>query len=281
MDKDKEHLPLEIFQEWMQKVLVNPFGAQDAPFKLLPEIFQDDIEKIITPSRRLSARARLAIYQRGYLARLRQCMQEQFSALNYALGDDLFRAFADQYLQVYPSMSYTLGDLGNHFIEYLQETRPDRDAPQDQKEDWPDFMIELVQLELAINSIFDRKVAAIFYPTPKTNDNQLKLNPCLEIFAFQFPTLAYYQAFRNEESPELPFAEPSFVALNRHNFQMGAFHLNPAQYYFLKRLKEGQNIEQAQESTREQFQITEEKVKILWEQWKEVWVDSGFFLTSG
>jgi len=186
---DKEQLPLKTLQEWMQKVLVNPFGTQDAPFKLLPDTFQEDIEKIITPSSRLSARARLAIYQRGYLARLRQCMQEQFSALNYALGDKLFHAFADQYLQVYPSRSYTLGDLGNHFIKYLQETRPDRDAPLDQKEDWPDFMIELVQLELAINSIFDREVAAIFPPTQKINDNQLTLNPCLEIFAFQFPTL--------------------------------------------------------------------------------------------
>lgn len=274
---DKEQLPLKQLQHWMQTVLVKPFGTQDAPFKLLPADFQDDLEKIITPSSRLSARARLAIYQRGYLARLRQCMQEQFSGLNYALGEDLFRAFADQYLQVYPSTSHTLGDLGNQFIKYLQATRPDRNAPPDQKEDWPDFMIELVRLELAINTIFDKKVSAVDYPTEKTADRYLVLNPCLEIFAFQFPTLAYYQAFRNQEKPELPFADPSFAALNRHNFQMGAFHLNPAQYYFLKQLKEGQSISEAQENIRQQFQTTTEKVKVLWGKWKTVWVESGFF----
>lgn len=274
----KEQLPLAQLQKWMQTVLVHPLGQEEAPFKILPEAFQDNLEKIINPSSRLSASARLAIYQSGYLARLRHCMAEQFTALSYALGTDLFRAFADQYLQVYPSQSYTLADLGNRFIDFLQETRPDKDVAPEEREDWPDFMIELVHFELAVNSIFDRETAAEKIATIQTAEEALVLNPCLTLFAFQFPTLKYYQAFKNEEHPTLPFSAPSFAALNRHQFKMGAFHLKKAQYYFLQCLQTGKSIPLAQQMVAETFQIPAKNALLLWQQWKEVWLDAGFFL---
>jgi len=273
----KEQLPLSQLQKWMQTVLVHPLGTKQAPYKLLPTAFQGNIEQVINPSSRLSARARLAIYQRGYLARLRHCMAEQFTALSYALGADLFQAFTDQYLQVYPSQSYTLADLGNNFIHYLQATRPDKDAPPEEREDWPDFMIELVQFELAVNSIFDRIVKKEQIATSQTAEEQLLLNPCLEIFSFQFPTLAYYQAFKDGLAPTLPFPKASFAALNRHQFKMGAFHLNEAQFHFLMVLKTGKSILEAQTDLGTIFQLPMERVLFLWGQWKEVWLAAGFF----
>lgn len=77
-------------------------------------------------------------------------------ALEYALGEELFRAFADEYLHRYPSESYNLANLGDRFATYLAETRPDRD--EEVKEEWPDFMIELATFENAINKIFEEKV---------------------------------------------------------------------------------------------------------------------------
>jgi hypothetical protein len=51
---------------------------------------------------RLSAAQRLAIYQRGYFARLLQCLEGQYKALCHALGKELFDDFSKEYLRKYP-----------------------------------------------------------------------------------------------------------------------------------------------------------------------------------
>src|SRR6202008_4858565 len=111
------------------------------------------VEDIVNQSQRLSAVHHLDLYRHSYIARLRSCMQSQFSALAYALGSELFELFADQYLDTYPSESYTLNTLGEKFAIFLQEPRPD--AGQEPKETWPDFMIELAGFEYALSKIFD------------------------------------------------------------------------------------------------------------------------------
>ena len=167
----EDKLPLKSLQNWMQSVLINPLGStQDAPFTKLPPEYQNgNLEDIINPSKKQSARQRLAIYQRSYLARLRDCMANQFPVLEYALGEELFQLFADQYLQLYPSQSYTLMDLGERFSDFLERTRPDAD--QEEKEKWPDFMIELAQFEYTMLSIFDEKTENENPKNPNANIN--------------------------------------------------------------------------------------------------------------
>src|SRR6266481_4478552 len=88
--------------------------------------------------------------------------------LKRTLGEEAFDGFAFCYLQEFPSRSYTLNELGRHFPHYLQETRPVKegeelealaaDSPDghpSHSEDWPDFLIDLAQLERAIYDVFD------------------------------------------------------------------------------------------------------------------------------
>src|SRR3982751_6908978 len=93
---------LSQIQNWMQSALVQP------DLEAQPENF-------INESSRLNAARHLNIYRQSYIARLRECMKNQFSALAYALGEDLFQMFADQYLDARPSESYTLNNLGKKF----------------------------------------------------------------------------------------------------------------------------------------------------------------------
>ena len=65
-------------QAWMQEMLV----SADAPGNTTAHV---------APSSTLSAEERLAIYQRGYLARLLQCLEGQYKALCHALGKGLGR----------------------------------------------------------------------------------------------------------------------------------------------------------------------------------------------
>ncbi|PAJ76379.1 hypothetical protein CJF42_00310 [Pseudoalteromonas sp. NBT06-2] len=75
---------------------------------------------------KLSASEHIDIYQRNYYARLLNCMREQFPALCFALGEELFNSFAHEYLVDCPSDSYTLYELGRCFASYLENSRPDR-----------------------------------------------------------------------------------------------------------------------------------------------------------
>lgn len=279
----EKNIPLSLVQQWMQTVLVNPLGNPGGhPSELLPQYLQGDIENIIAPSSRLTGRQRLAIYQRGYLARLRDCMAGQFKGLQYALGEVLFQAFADEYLQQYPSVSYTLADLGKRFAAFLQQTRPDANAPESEREDWPDFMIELAQLEYALVQIFDEESPeGIEYATDITNDNDLKLAPLFHIFSFRFPTAHYLQAVHKNENPQLPFPANSLLAVTRKEYQIGLFHLNPMQYGFLTYLQQHpQPVSQALQQFAAHNQIGLESLQNLWPVWRSKWIESGFFVTS-
>lgn len=272
--------PLKTLQQWMQTILVNPLGTDgQLPAELLPQNLQDDIEKVITPSSRLSGRQRLAIYQRGYLARLRDCMAGQFKGLQYALGDELFEAFADEYLQQYPSASYTLADLGKRFGQFLQETRPDRDAPENEREDWPDFMIELAQLEYTLLQVFDAaEPQDIHFVANDTDDNLLQLAPIFSLMAFRFPVNPYFQAVLRNENPQLPFEQKSYLALTRKDFNIGMFNLNALQYAFLDYLQASpQPIPLALENFAIKNQLNHAELLDLWSIWKGKWVEVGFF----
>jgi hypothetical protein len=279
--KAEDNLPLSTLQQWMQTVLVNPLGTENGhPWQLLPENMQDDIEKIIVPSSRLSSRQRLAIYQRGYLARLRDCMAGQFHALQYALGKELFQAFADEYLQQYPSVSYTLTDLGHRFAGFLQATRPDAGAPANEREDWPDFMIELAQLEYALLQIFDAETNDNQpYATETTADEKLHMAPIFHLFAFRFPTAHYLQAVHRDENPTLPFEAATYLAVTRKNFQLGLFHLNPLQHQFLHYLQtHPQPVPLALEQFSTNNNITLLEIQNLWGVWRTKWIEAGFFV---
>ena len=75
----------------------------------------EEAERVVTRSRSLTALERLAIYNRAYYARLLECLRESYPVLCHALGEDAFGSFALDYLQKYPSRSYTLNDLGANF----------------------------------------------------------------------------------------------------------------------------------------------------------------------
>jgi hypothetical protein len=92
---------------------------------------------VVAGSATLSAAQRIEIYRRGYRARLVDCLRRTHPGLRHVLGDEVFDAFALDYLAAYPSRSYTLGRLGANWSAHLEATRPDPDSPQ--RERWPDF----------------------------------------------------------------------------------------------------------------------------------------------
>ena len=127
---------------------ITDIGGIESHVKPLHGKWSDDL---ILPSRQQSSEQRLEIYSHAYYARLAECLCEMFPVLVATLGRDEFLPFANCYLDRFPPSSYTLNDLADHFPDYLAETRP-ADVPLP---DWPEFLIELAQLELTIEQVFD------------------------------------------------------------------------------------------------------------------------------
>ena len=87
------------------------------------------------------------MYSRSYHARLVERLQSAFPGLRHALGDELFGGFAMHYLQCHPPRGCTVDGLVRGFAGHLSETRPDHDAAPGEREEWPDFVVDLAALE--------------------------------------------------------------------------------------------------------------------------------------
>lgn len=267
-------IPLSMFQQWMQQILLDPHQktAQN-PTDLLPENFEGAVVK---SSSRLSAKEHLAIYQRSYIARLRNCMAQQFSALEYCLGEDLFTAFADEYLAENPSTHYNLGELGRGFTNYLEVARPDRGAVE--REEWIDFMIALADFEFKLSEIFEERAEENFQLVDAdTLDANLALVPICYLFKYDFPVQNYYSEFKRDKAPEVPYQKLSYCVVLRHNFKLSLFDIHQEQFHFLTLLKRLDDIDLTIQQFAKDYNKSIEEVSEAWLVWKARWVELGFF----
>jgi hypothetical protein len=156
--------PLESLLRWFHAVVSHPngviAGAESPAARAVVGGGSELIERLITRSNTQDAASRLGIYAHAYYARLIECLGEVFPMLKKFLGDEVFDGFAFDYLQEFPSRSYTLHLLGRHFPDYLEKSRPTAEreagvAPLEAGPDWPELLIDLARLEWAIYEVFD------------------------------------------------------------------------------------------------------------------------------
>jgi len=258
-------------QQWMQRALINPYTVDK---KMLHDILQ--------PSAQLGADACLAIYQRSYIMRLQKCLAEQFPATLFALGEALFTDFADAYLQACPSNSYTLYELGRRFPLWLEETRPDKDQPKTEQEDWINFMIDLAHYERVLFQCFDAE-GHEEQPWPNTNasDHSLVLQPCLELAQYRYPVAWYYHEVRAGNSPRFPEFAPFHTVILRYNYQTITYPVSAVHYKFLSLLKANNSIPDTLEAI---ALWAKQPIKHVIHSWEhEVhtpWIEAGFFITK-
>jgi Putative DNA-binding domain len=281
---EAENAPaLDVVQRWFQAVVTHPDGvagglASPAARRFVP-LDRGGLERLVRRSSRLTAEQRLSIYANAYYARLLECLADCFPVLRRVLGAEVFAGFAFDYLQRYPSRSYTLDRLAESFPRFLEETRPDRSAPAAGRQApapgsdpepaqappaWPDFLIDLATLELAIAQVFDgpgaegEPLLTAADLAPLRADGRfaaarLKAVPCLRLLRFRYPVNAFYTVARRAAGPpggpadELPFPEPAVehVALSRTDFVVRRHELSPLEHAILAALLAGAGVGEA------------------------------------
>jgi len=291
-------------QRWFQAVITHAdgvdSGAGSQEAQRLIRLGPGQLERVITRSRALTAAERLAIYANAYHTRLLECLGEVFPMLKRTLGDEAFDGFAFGYLQDYPSRSYTLNELGRHFPRYLEDTRPAADctepdlsgagSPVEAADEWPDFLIDLAHLEWAIYEVFDgpgiegqaflRFDQLVNLRPEQWAAAQLHPVPCLKLLATRFPVNDYYTRFRQlkeNESPPMPRAHQSFVAISRRDFVVRRYNLSGTEFELLRAIQGGFPVARAIECAARASTDSVDQLASNLKLWFRNWTAEGFF----
>lgn len=280
---------LDELQRWMQAVIMHPGGVtagmESAEARDQIVCVPEQAERIITRSHTLSANERLEIYSHAYFSRLLECLREEYSVLAAALGTELFDAFAVAYLHEHPSQSYTLARLGAKFPDYLRQTRP-RDET-DVGAGWPEFMIDLAQLERLVNEVFDSPGVE---KQPLLDGSRLQTIrperwaaarlvcvPCLRLVRLSYPVNDYFTAIRRGERALVPEPGVSHIAISRRDYRVLRYAIEPAQFELLSSLLDRELVGTAIERAAAVSPLSDVQLALELGNWFQIWTAEGFF----
>jgi hypothetical protein len=152
-----------------------------------------------------------------YLMRMEEALQSDYPSLQHFLGHRRFFGLVRDYVQVFPSRTYTLNRLGDHFPAFVgSAARVPRQA----------FCHDLARLELAVAEVFDAEetpalsaeaIAAV--PEAAWETARLRTVAAFRLLALRYPVNDYLQSVRDEnhDHPSLR-ARPTFVAVYRRQY---------------------------------------------------------------
>ncbi len=312
-----EPRPLDLVQRWLQAVIMHPSGvaagvdSEAARAEIATSAAE--VERVIRRSQALGSLDRLAVYGNAYYARLLECLRESFPIVCRTMGKQIFNQFAFVYLQRHPSQSYTLGELGLRFADFLAESRPvemeqapqNADFDSELAPDWPQFVVDLARLEWTVGQVYDGPgmekrsglsaddLAAI--PPERWPGVRLKLAPCVQLLAFRFPVNDYFAAMRELERDDEPSEAPNagdaiednfvpipppqetFLALSRRNYVVHRYPLAKVQFTLLRELESGATIEQAVTAAAAESALSDDELSAALNQWFAMWTANEFF----
>jgi len=226
-------LPRELaaMQQWMLATIADPATIDAAV-----------VCNRVTAGPQQSPAQRLSVYQHAYFARLLDVLREQFPCTRFAAGDEAFDELATDYIVRQPPSSYTLARLADGLPRHLEATRP-RDG------EWGLFLVELTQLEQAIDRIFDgpgpERLPPFALPGDAGEDLRLRFVPGCELHSFRFPVSTYYSAWKAGGDPNWPQQTEQHVALLRRDYIVRRCELSPVQAALLSALHGGATLGEA------------------------------------
>jgi hypothetical protein len=272
MSHERPELPR--LQRWMQEVVVHP-GTIEQAIESDPAahvIQSDRLEDVVLPSHSMTSAERIGVYHGMYLMRMEEALETDYPVIRYHLGDHQFSHLVREYVQRYPSTSYTLNRLGDHLPRFfLDET------------DWPQaaFLHDLARLELAMTEVFDEEESPVvgveeLQTVPPDAWEAVRLLPiaALRLLSFKHAVIPNLVAFHEGRPSPSPRRRASWVAIYRRDYSVLRFELSRAEYGLLCGLVDGAPLGEAL-ATAAESKSPRQQAKIF--QWFRTWVSKGLF----
>lgn len=234
---------LAVLQRWFTSILVRP-GRLYEKILAADRTYAIDNTSAVRSSPDVSGVERIQIYARGYVLRLMECLRADYPVLRSLMGAEVFDMFAQAYLGRLPSSSYSLYDLGAHFPDFLQASRPQDSTLAPEQQAQYDLPVALARLERARAEVYRSKGTE---NTPQSNSldqpvffmpdaTVLAVPPCLRLLHLQYPLIGFVRAVERGEEPPVPEVRSSMIAISRKNYVTHMQELDSWQWHFLREL---------------------------------------------
>jgi hypothetical protein len=261
-------------QHWMQEVVVHPGTVEEAIESdgAANEIPSERLSEVILPSHSMTSAERVGVYHGMYLMRMEEALETDYPVIRYHLGDHQFAHLVREYVQRYPSTSYTLNRLGDHLPQFFL------DQP-----DWPEaaFLHDLARLELAMTEVFDEEEspalgAAELEAVPADAWEEARLRPifAFRLLAFRHAVIPNLVAYHEDRPSPIPRRRATWVALYRRDYSVLRLELSRAEFDLLEAIVDGAPLGEAL-ATAAASKSQRQQAKVF--RWFRTWISEGLF----
>ncbi len=244
-DETAGAIGLGTVQRWLQAVIVHPGDVEDAIAspEAATELAPERLGEMVRPSHSLTPAERVGIYHDMYLLRMVEALEADYPTVRHFLGEEAFEQLVVDYVQSFPSRSYTLNRLGDHLPRFLEQ-HPERLHAA--------FLADLAHYELAVTEAFDEEQSPVLAPgdietVPPTAWPTARLRPvaAFRLLSLLHPVGAHVEAARNGWAPPQPRRRKTWIAVYRRDYSVLRVELTRPQYELLAALAAGTPIGEA------------------------------------
>jgi len=269
-----EKLELTRLQRWMQEVVVHPGTVEDAIESdgAVREIPSERLSEVVLPSHSMTSAERIGVYHGMYLMRMEEALETDYPVIRYHLGDHQFGHLVREYVQRYPSTSYTLNRLGDQLPQFFLDEPEWHEAA---------FLHDLARLELAMTEVFDEEDSSVLgseeleaVPPEAWEEARLRAIPAFRLLAFKHAVVPNLVAYHEDRPSPGPRRRASWLALYRRDYSVLRLELTRAEFDLLKAIVDGAPLGKAltaaaaSKSPRQQTKIF---------RWFRTWISEGLF----
>jgi hypothetical protein len=234
-------------------------------------------ERSILPSAHLSPAERVDIYSRMYLARLQECLADDYPAVVKLSGHATFWKLARAYLKQHPSRHYSLNVLGRKLPEFLDEPRrlPRRAV-----------LADIARVERAISEAFDATVSTSMTPAdmalvpPRAwETGKIRLTESLRLLELDHRANAIVSACRQDKEVPSLGRSRTWLAVYRKEWTVWRADLSEPMHAVLAALQDGRPLPAALASAAKSFSGTPEAMQAEVHRWFGEWAGEGLFVS--
>ncbi|MGA7123005.1 MAG: DNA-binding domain-containing protein [Polyangiaceae bacterium] len=258
-------------QTWFARAVMHPEEAPAA-------VSSGEANRVLTAGPRLGAMDRLEVYRRSYHSRLVECLADDYSVLQTALGESDFERLCRAYIARHPSGGPSLNFFGRKFESFCRDEAP---------EPFPlrDFVADLAALEWAIVEVIHAPSSEPLtleglrdVPIEAWASARLVPNSAFRLLSFANPVNGYFQAVRDGTAPPVPSPRPSATVVYRSGPTVWRMDLTVPMFEVLSGLVAGETLSAALSRAAASFgAIDEQEASQRVLTWFRDWVGSGLF----